>query len=71
MRKSRFDQAQVSEIVNLYGVGESLRAIGAKFGANAQTVRKLISNSGVIVRPRGRPCLSEQKSTVTTDTVTV
>jgi len=59
MRQSKFD-GQVNEMVSLYEAGESLKSIGVKFGANSQTVRRLIASTGVVVRPRGRPRTSEK-----------
>ena len=55
MRKSSFNAEQVSEMVALYEAEESLRDIGTKFNANSQTIRRLVSKAGVVVRPRGRP----------------
>jgi hypothetical protein len=59
MRQSSFNAEQVSEMVALYSANESLKNIGVKFGANPQTIRRLISKAGVVVRGRGRPRKSE------------
>jgi len=55
MRKSSFNAEQINEMVALYEAEESLRNIGTKFNANPQTIRRLVSKAGAVVRPRGRP----------------
>jgi hypothetical protein len=71
VRNFSFDSTQIGEMVNLYSTGESLRSIGTKFGTNAQTVRRLVTKAGVIVRGRGRPKLSENVSPLKTLTPVV
>lgn len=56
MRESKFNAEVVSEMCKLYDEAEeSLRSIGAKFGVNSQTVRRLLAREGIIIRPQGRP----------------
>lgn len=70
MRKSSFSPEKVSEMASLYGANESLKSIGAKFGANPQTVCRLLKNAGIVIRPRGRPSKGEVATEPVVPTVT-
>ena len=71
MRKSSFNAEQINEMVALYEAEESLRNIGVKFNANPQTIRRLVSKTGAVVRPRGRPRKSKKYTIApTSETVT-
>ena len=48
----KLDEAQLSEAASLYGYGWSLKRLGERFGADAETVRQALKRHGVRMRPR-------------------
>jgi len=51
-RKHGLSSQQVTQAARLYNGGASLAKVGARFGVDAETVRRTLRRAGVTVRPR-------------------
>ena len=49
------DEQQGMTAILLYIAGHPLEAVGAAVGANTSTIRQYLVDTGVPIRPRGRP----------------
>ena len=54
-RKPPQDENRKQDMIDAYGRGDSLRAVGQTFGLSASAVRILLLRSGVTLRPRRVP----------------
>jgi predicted DNA-binding protein YlxM (UPF0122 family) len=50
--RRKLTDEQVKEAARLYQGGLSLKAVGQRFGVDAQTVRKKLKKAGVTIRPK-------------------
>lgn len=53
MKKIVFKEEEISDIIELYTNGESLRFIGSKYNVNKHTIRKLLDEHNIVIHKPG------------------